>query len=48
MLIDDIQDNYHFRDLVGDRGLTSRVYAFEGKYCGLVHDRRNRPIRGVE
>jgi hypothetical protein len=48
MLIDDIQDNYHFRDLIGDTRLRSRVFAFEGKYCGLVHDRRNSPIRGAE
>ena len=44
-LIDDIQDNYHFRDLVRRGRLNSQVFAFEGKYCGLLHDESANPLR---
>lgn len=36
VLVDDIQDNFHFRDVVSAGGYDSRVFGFEGKYCGLL------------
>jgi predicted O-methyltransferase YrrM len=36
VLVDDIQDNFHFRDLIAEGGFESRVFGFEGKYCGLL------------
>ena len=36
VLVDDIQDNFHFRDLVAKGGYDARVFGFEGKYCGFL------------
>ncbi len=36
LLIDDIQDNFHFRDFVTQHELEHEVFAFEGKFVGLV------------
>lgn len=36
VIMDDIQDNLHFRDLVTDGGLDFLVVEFLGKYVGLV------------
>jgi len=35
-VVDDIQDNLHFRDYVRTRKLAYEVFEFEGKYVGLV------------
>jgi len=36
VLFDDIQDNFHFRDLAMSYGRPFRVFAFDGKYVGLI------------
>lgn len=36
VIVDDIQDNFHFRDLVSKGGYEWRIFGFEGKYCGLL------------
>lgn len=36
ILFDDIQDNFHFKDLVTARQWAFKVFAFEGKYVGLT------------
>lgn len=36
ILFDDIQDNFHFRDMVEGRGWPFRVFSFEGKFSGLT------------
>jgi predicted O-methyltransferase YrrM len=36
ILFDDIQNNFHFKDLVAARQWTFKVFAFEGKYVGLT------------
>ena len=36
VLVDDIQDNFHFRDMTAGSTSESRIFAFEGKYCGLL------------
>jgi len=36
VLFDDIQDNFHFRDLVASCGWPYRVFAFSGKYAGMT------------
>jgi predicted O-methyltransferase YrrM len=45
VLVDDIQDNFHFRDLVSRGGYESRVFGFEGKYCGLLQSAGARLLR---
>lgn len=35
-IFDDIQNNWHFRDLVTDKGIDWRVFEFGGKYLGLI------------
>lgn len=40
---DDVQDNFHYRDLVDDLGVEPQVLEFEGKYVGLVGDLTARP-----
>jgi hypothetical protein len=47
-LIDDIQDNYHFRDLARRGPLKSRIFAFEGKYCGLLYANSADPLPGSQ
>jgi predicted O-methyltransferase YrrM len=38
-IVDDIQDNDHFRDLMkATPALRSRVFGFEGKFCGLFEN----------
>jgi len=37
VIYDDIQDNFHFRDLVQELGVEFRVFEFEGKYIGLFY-----------
>lgn len=39
ILVDDIQDNFHFRDAASRPEMDSRVFSFEGKYCGLIEPR---------
>lgn len=36
IVMDDIQDNLHFRDLVQKRGVPFKVFGFEGKYQGVI------------
>jgi predicted O-methyltransferase YrrM len=36
VLVDDIQDNFHFRDITSGSTIESRIFEFEGKYCGLL------------
>jgi len=36
VLFDDIQDNFHFRDLAMSLGRPFRVFTFDGKYVGLI------------
>jgi len=36
ILFDDIQNNFHFKDLVGLRQWAFKIFAFEGKYVGLT------------
>lgn len=38
LVVDDIQDNLHFRDYVRTRKLTYEVFEFEGKYVGLIEN----------
>jgi hypothetical protein len=38
LLVDDIQDNFHFRDFVNKHKLKYEVFEFEGKFVGLVLD----------
>lgn len=38
LIVDDIQDNLHFRDYVRTRKLAFEVFEFEGKYVGLVEN----------
>jgi len=47
VLVDDIQDNYHFRDLVKQGEFENRVFGFEGKYCGLL-ERRGGPFLSLQ
>jgi predicted O-methyltransferase YrrM len=36
ILFDDIQDNFHFKNLVATRRWAFKVFAFDGKYVGLT------------
>jgi predicted O-methyltransferase YrrM len=36
VIMDDIQDNFYFRDFVSQNNLKFTVFEFEGKYIGLV------------
>ncbi len=36
IIMDDIQDNLHFRDTVEKRGVPFKVFGFEGKYQGVI------------
>jgi len=38
LLVDDIQDNFQFRDFVEKKNLDYDVFEFEGKFIGLVSD----------
>ena len=36
IIFDDIQDNMHFKDYVEGKGVTYKVFEFNGKYVGLI------------
>jgi len=36
LIMDDIQDNTYFKDLVESNGLTNWVFEFQGKFVGLI------------
>jgi len=47
VIVDDIQDNFHFRDLISKGDYASRVFGFEGKYCGLIEPHGGPPLGGA-
>ena len=44
LIFDDIQDNFHFKDLVQQYKLQYFVFEFEGKFFGVIHLHENNPF----
>lgn len=36
VIFDDIQDNFHFKDLVEDQALNYKIFEFQNKYFGVI------------
>ena len=44
LIFDDIQDNFHFKDLVQQYKLQYFVFEFEGKFFGVIYLHENNPF----